>query len=567
MRKGFFRQKLAGDEMSVYFIATDREKAAQAENELRELYGRPADTYACGPAYITISSAYRENYTMRSFDEGRIYIIGTIFDACGFDQELLDRFESYQEFVSALRDKKQKFFGHYVAICAHADRQCAEIIQDRVGLINTYYARTADGGYCCSNDIVLTAKYSGNHILCTQGVHEFILLEANVGTQTIFAGVSRMKLGNGLLLQENSITERQIYDYRIEKMSVEQYLDRIQEYFVCFRNYQGKVVADVSGGYDTRLILSIAHRYLQDLVGFSAENRGDGGIDEELSRIIIDRLNVEGYFMKSYSFVEVTERDKELVLHGSSAMRDSNNSCKWGHLFRERYSCGGLVLGGYGGEVLRAKYNRYSDLDDFVRQYYKGEEAEKICKFDNFTENIKKGLQECIVPEELNPECIQNWYYAVVQMRIWGSGFIQMSDLYGDVVHPFMDWYLLGPIFGFEQGKLEHAKLQKYIIDHYAPVLKDVPVNCHMGKKPSVKARLKDLIHHHKSIRNIGTLTYCRLRNLRQNKTEGFELTEYPACDQPMDWERIMKKSGKAVRSRMQSVVRALSLTRQGDSL
>lgn len=551
--------------MSVYFIATDKEKAVQAGNELKELYGKPADTYACGPGYLTISSAYRDSYAMRSFEEGRVYIIGTIFDADGFNQEVLDRFECYQEFVSAVRDKKQMFFGHYIVICADEERRCVEIIQDRVGLINTYYARTAEGGYCCSNDIILAAKYSGNHHLCRQAVHEFLLLEANVGAQTIFAGVSRMKFGNGLLMQEKGITERTVYDYSIEKMSVEQYLDRIQEYFTCFNQYSKKVVADVSGGYDTRLILSIAHKHVHDLIGFSAENRWDGGIDEELSRIITDRLKVDCYFMKSYALAEVTERDKELVLHGTSAMRDSNNSCKWTHLFRERYSCGGLVLGGYGGEVMRAKYNRYSDVYDFIRQYYKGEEAEKICKFKGFVENVKSGLQECIVPEELNPAYVQNWYYAVVQMRIWGSGFIQMSGLYGDVVHPFMDWYLLGPIFGFSPEELKKAKLQKYIIDYYAPEIKDVPVNCHMGEKPSVKSRAKDMIHNHKFIRNIATLTYCRLRNLRQNKAAGYEITEFPESDQPIDWKRIMQKSGKAVRSRMHSVVRAVTLTKQGN--
>ena len=78
---------------------------------------------------------------------------------------------------------------------------------------------------------------------------------------------------------------------------------------------------------------------------------------------------------------------------------------------------------------------------------------------------------------------IQNWYYAAVQMRIWGSGYIQMSNLYGDVVHPFMDWYLMNPIFGFGLDEVKDAKLQQYVIDSFAPELKDVPINCHMGEK------------------------------------------------------------------------------------
>lgn len=548
--------------MSVYFISTNKEKTMQAGNELEKLYGKPADIYECDQIYIAISSAYKAGCIMRSYEDGSVYLIGTIFGSSGFNQDILDLYDSYQGFMDAVKGTEQVFFGHYIIIGTDNRKQCVEVIPDRIGMINTYYASNPSEGYCCSNDIILAAKYSGNHQLCRQAVHEFVLLEANVGVQTIFSGVSRLKLGNGLILQGKSIIEKAIYEYSVEKLSVSQYMERIRQYFMWLGYYGKKIVVDVSGGYDTRLILAIAHTEIKDLIGFSAENSSDNGIDEELSRIITERLGVSYYSMKSYRTIRVTDRDKEVGLHGASAMRDYNNSGKWSHLFRERYSCGDLVLGGYGGEVLRAKYNRYSDLDDFVKQYYKGEEAEKICKFSSFADNIKKELGAYIVPKELDPAHLQNWYYAMAQMRIWGSGFIQMSALYGDVVHPFMDWYLLGPIFGFEPEDLKKAKLQKYIIDFYAPELKDIPINCHMGKGPSLKNRLKALIHNHKCIRNIGTLTYCCLRNLHENRVGGHETVEFPECDQPLDRERIMQKSGKAVRSRMESVVRGAELAR-----
>lgn len=71
----------------------------------------------------------------------------------------------------------------------------------------------------------------------------------------------------------------------------------------------------------------------------------------------------------------------------------------------------------------------------------------------------------------LNRELLPNWYYAVAKMRIWGSGCIHHALLYGDVVHPLMDWYLMHPIFGFDRTELRDAKLQMRLIELFAPEL------------------------------------------------------------------------------------------------
>ena len=69
-----------------------------------------------------------------------------------------------------------------------------------MGLINTYYANGDKDDYYISNDVLLVSKYSENTLLYRQAVYEFVLLEANVGVETIFENVFRIKLGNELLL-------------------------------------------------------------------------------------------------------------------------------------------------------------------------------------------------------------------------------------------------------------------------------------------------------------------------------------------------------------------------------
>ncbi len=48
-------------------------------------------------------------------------------------------------------------------------------------------------------------------MLYRQAVYEFVLLEANVGVETIFENVFRIKLGNELLLTNDMMQEKKKY--------------------------------------------------------------------------------------------------------------------------------------------------------------------------------------------------------------------------------------------------------------------------------------------------------------------------------------------------------------------
>ena len=71
-----------------------------------------------------------------------------------------------------------------------------------------------------------------------------------------------------------------------------------------------------------------------------------------------------------------------------------------------------------------------------------------------------------------------NLVYTIDRMRIWGGSWITMSSIYGDILHPFLDWYLINPVFSFPPNQLKNGKYQKKkIIEHFAPSLKSLPIN------------------------------------------------------------------------------------------
>lgn len=151
-------------------------------------------------------------------------------------------------------------------------------------------------------------------------------------------------------------------------------------------------------------------------------------------------MNVPCQHLGGIDFSQL-EENFELMYHCTCLLRDAKRSVKMPLLFSGKFSGCDLSLGGYGGEIIRAKYNIYPNIKQFTSCFYKTFEAEKICGFKKYGQQISEELNSYYKPENLSPDLIQNWYYATAKTRIGGSAFLQMSSMYGDVIHPFMDWY------------------------------------------------------------------------------------------------------------------------------
>lgn len=81
-----------------------------------------------------------------------------------------------------------------------------------------------------------------------------------------------------------------------------------------------------------------------------------------------------------------------------------------------------------------------------------------------------------------------------MKVRIWGSAMIQTSMIFGDTLHPFMDWELLGALFGLGE-EIEHSEdLQKEIIHYFCPNIDSYPINRHMNAKSGSKSFLENIL-------------------------------------------------------------------------
>lgn len=538
----------------MFFITTNKKKAGLIKEDYKQIY-KYVSVYEYFNMSVITTSKSSKKMLIKSFEENTILIAGTIFNKDSFNETLINSYKDFNIFVEDLKSNAQKFFGHYVVIIIDAARKSVEVVTDRVGLINVYYTMSGEGNYI-SDDLLEIGKIN-NSKLYDQAVYEFLLTESNVGKESIFEDVFRLSFGKQLLLQNEVIKEKDIYDYRIETLSKEEYIKRIEYYFKCFNNFAGKISTDLSAGYDTRLINAIAYKTIEHFEGFNNKNINvDRGCDGEISKIMADRLDIKLHCFDANVARECGKDDYLTVLRETGALRDAKRSRRLGILLENKYKICDLAIGGYGGEVVRAKYNKYTGMIGFVANYYQGDEGEKICKFKDYSNKVMNELKEYRTPGVVDSEILQNWYYAVARMRIWGSGFIHLSLLYGDVVHPFMDWYLLNPLFGFKKEELCGAKLQLELINTFAPQLSDLPINAKMNtsvKNMTVKKNIENVLISNIMIKRV----YYRCRNI----IESFMLTDNMAEEllnySNMDVKRISKKCGKRVAQRMQTIISA----------
>ena len=540
----------------MYVITTNRKRAAQAKHDYEKIYGG-ATIYQYTDIYM-VTACFKKGVLMKEFDKRAIFVLGTIFHAQAFNETLLDSYNNFDDFCRDLKQEQQSFFGHYVVVLI--DEGIIEVISDRVGLINTYYSQINDNDVAISDDLLEVSRVSENKELCAQAVYEFLLTESNVGRLTIFNHIFRLGFGKQLVVKDGKITEKDIYHYTIEKLRFEEYVERIETYFGCFGHYRGRITSDLSAGYDTRTICAIAHKTLGQFAGFTNVRQDDGGCDGQTSKLIAQKLQIPFYYVDYSEEQEPDEKNYLEALRETTVLRDAKRSQRWPILFAKKYGGCELAFGGLGGEVLRGKYNDFNKITDFIAVYYRGNEAEKVCGFKRYSENVRRELNDYRMPLGIDTKLLPNWYYAIAKMRIWGSGCIHHALLYGDVVHPLMDWYLLNPIFGFEDEELRDAQLQMRLILAFAPELKGIPINGITSERQvSLGATLRTYACRLPKVRAIGTNLRCRYRN-RKEKSQldipqniPLELKRVFA----VETQALLTSKGKSIADRMQTILSA----------
>ena len=366
-------------------------------------------------------------------------------------------------------------YGHFVFIIFNKKNSSLNVITDKVSLINVFHTNEKHNFYI-SSDPFLLALSLDNFKLSETGINEYLLNESCLGDETIIANVKRLKLGHILSLNKNGIKEILFYEYKIDKITKEEYKDKIDNYFSMLSKFKGKVGVEISAGFDTKLVLSCFNKTVKRFIGITNDNTADNGVDVYTSKLIAEKLKFK---LKIISRFGLKKAQTLKMSHYFTLSRNIIRSSFMPEINKEKYKYCDLLIGGYGGEVLRGKYCKYSSINKFLLGYYKLNHLPKNNLGVNLFNLILKKIKINYPQENMLNDTykLSNWLYTMDRMRVWGGGETYGKHIDGYRLHPFMDWYLLAPIFGFSGSELENDKLVKEIIFENSNEIYQIPVN------------------------------------------------------------------------------------------
>ena len=366
-------------------------------------------------------------------------------------------------------------YGHFVFITFNKKNSSINIITDKVGLINVFHTNE-NCNFHISSDPFLLALSLDSFKLSETGINEYLLNESCLGDETIIAKVQRLKLGHTLRLNKNGIEETLFYEYKIDKLTKEEYKERIDNYFSMVSKFKGKVGVEISAGFDTKLVLSCFNKTVKKFIGITNDNTADNGVDVYTSKLIAEKLKFK---LKVVSRQGLKKAQTLKMSHYFTLSRNIIRSSFMPAINKEKYKYCDLLIGGYGGEVLRSKYCKYSSINKFLLGYYKLEHLPKNNLGVNLFNLIFKKMKINYPQENMlnGTYHVSNWLYTMDRMRIWGGGETYGKHIDGLRLHPFMDWYLLAPVFGFSDSELKNDKLVKEIIQENSNEIYEIPVN------------------------------------------------------------------------------------------
>lgn len=480
-------------------------------------------------------------------DDAEVWGFGTFFSKKGFHADALESIDDLDGLLDLLQHRLR---GHYVFVVS--TKSGVRVIPDKIGLLNVYYSNS-DHRYI-STDPALVSICASNTTLAEQETKEFILNESTVGDKTIFVGTKRLGFGQEIKLTDNSLGVDQIHTYTVEDLSFEEHTRRIENYFKQINTFNGAIGTDISAGFDTRTVAAVGHTTIDGLGGNTNPNPNDGGADEALSPRIADKLSIR---LTHVDFEENYEGNDMYMIHGTALGRDIKRSFRWPNKMEKKYSQFDLILGGYGGETLRGKYN-----DRSIPQYYSEDQAEKLFSDSEYNDRLLR--KTSAYPSINTSDQLMNLIYTIDRMRIWGGSSVTMSSIYGDILHPFMDWHLINPIFSLSSRYLKDGKYQRQIIERFAPQLEGLPINAtsqidyryRRGKK-----KLKKNIKRSKLLTSIakralsliGSTTDEQLNSAVSNSKFG-GINEELAADTNIDMNVLQNSAGSRVISRAYAV-------------
>ncbi len=385
-----------------------------------------------------------------SDERGFVVVKGLIYDVKEIDPRV-DLKKLLDEFASGGEPDFNRYEGAFALVARDAVNDKTYVLNDQASLLNLYYGEK-DGGLWVTTRTLPLAKALSLE-LDKNGVKEFIARGIVLAPNTVFKGFKRLHLGEYALYQSGKLCVNRCWLSYVEPMkfdsmdeAVSLLASKIVDTMRRCAQLRQPAVADLTGGYDTRL-LACAAEFGRIPLDFTVTGE-DEDVDVQIAKEIAAdyNYNLIHCYRQKYLDVPADEamRRKLLYLTGNDFV--FINVYVQSFLRERLRHTYGLHFNGVGGETIRY-YNwgqefqnigkrRLANVDNALRYRfnYDGPPPKGLYDVDWFggaMARLRAGIEEICkqVPDSLNTQQLD----AVFNWKMTGH-----SSLYGSS----LSWYM-----------------------------------------------------------------------------------------------------------------------------
>jgi hypothetical protein len=340
---------------------------------------------------------------------------------------------------------------------------------------NTHHVFSATHGdqFFLSTSSLAIAECLPKVTLGRQEILEFVNTESTFGQRTLFREIKL--IDPGVVVEcAPGLPQQTYYELRDERVSFAQLIERFDAYYAAFRDVPGRC-ADLSGGHDSRTVAALLTH-----AGVAIDFNTNVNINDPNDHLVAQR--VAAFLSRPIKLYELRVSDYDfdaLVDETQRALEASRNlyrSTYASTYFEQKSSDFKLILGGYGGELLRDKYSRPPSVDALIRKHYLSDQIwlphRVLTEYrDRLRAKFEARLRKL---DERDTKKGVEKIYCFEKMGMWGGGRTTAYNQYCYRCDPLLDHILSKHYFDFSNDEKEGGALQRRIME-VVPGLSKIP--------------------------------------------------------------------------------------------
>jgi hypothetical protein len=343
-------------------------------------------------------------------------------------------------------------------------------VSDKCGVYHGYLGRRGERFYA-SSSLFAVATALPSLSVSPQECLEYLFTQATYGGATLFPEIRHLDPGAVYALAD---FEKRLdyYSPARARVSVEEYLAAATEYLGGYRDGDLAFSCDMSGGYDSRTVGALLEHAGVDFVYNTNTNRSDP-LDHQVA---IEVAAAAGRAIERFDHIDdgTPFADRvERCFNELEICRDVFTAVETPAFFSRKAEAFDVVMGGYGGELLRDKYSRFRSLREMVENAYIDAgvplDADIRAGYLDALEGKFTSRLESLRPPDVKTAVEQIYY--LEKMRFWGGSRVTAFNGYCHRVHPLLDDLLARYSFGFTLEEKRDAAIQRRIMTAASPAM------------------------------------------------------------------------------------------------